>query len=65
MSVKEIETAIAKLSADDLAQLAIWFEEFHAKAWDAQWEADVKARRLDEPARQARKDLAAGKCTPL
>jgi hypothetical protein len=65
MSVEEIEAAIAQLSPEDLAQLANWFGEFHATAWDQQLEADVKAGKLDRLAREAKEDLAAGKCTPL
>ena len=65
MSVEEIEAAISQLSPDDLAQLADWFREFQARAWDQQLEADVKAGKLDQLARQAKEDFAAGKCTPL
>ena len=46
-SVEVIEAAIAPLAPDDLAQLADWFREFQAKAWDQQLEADVKAGKLD------------------
>lgn len=63
MSVEELETAISQLSPDDLARLADWFAEFHAKVWDQQFEVDIKAGKLDRLARQAKKDLAAGKCT--
>ena len=65
MSIKEIETAISQLSPDELAQLAAWFRDYEAGAWDQQLEADVKAGKLDRLARQAKDDLAAGKCTPL
>jgi len=65
MSVEEIKTAISELSPDDLEQLANWFAEFQAALWDQQLEADVKAGKLDELARRAKKDFAAGKCKPL
>jgi hypothetical protein len=65
MSVEEIEAAISQLSSDDLAQLADWFREFQARVWDQQLEADVKAGKLDELAREATEDFATGKCTPL
>jgi len=65
MRVEEIEAAISQLSPDDLAQLADWFREFQARVWDQQLEADVKAGKLDELAREAKQDLATGKCTPL
>ena len=65
MSVEEIEAAISQLSPDDLAQLADWFSEFQARAWEQQLENDVKAGKLDQLARQAKEDLADGKCTPF
>ena len=65
MSVEEIEAAITQLPADELARLANWFAEFHWRAWDQQFEADVKAGKLDDLAHQAKEDFAAGKCKPL
>ena len=65
MSVKEIEAAISQLSPEELGQLADWFSEFQAKLWDEQLEADVKAGKLERLAREAKKDFAGGKCTPL
>ncbi len=65
MSVEEIEAAIANLSPEDLARLANWFAEFQWRTWDQEFEADVKAGKLDDLARQAREDFAAGKCKPL
>jgi hypothetical protein len=65
MRVEEIEATISQLSQDELAQLAHWFAQFHAEVWDREFEADVKAGKLDRFARQAKEDFAAGKCTPL
>ncbi len=65
MRVEELELAISRLSRDDLARLAEWFAEFHAEMWDRQFETDVKAGKLDRLARQAKKDLGAGKCNPF
>ena len=65
MSIEEIEAAITELSPDEVAQLANWFGEFHSGVWDQQLEADIKAGKLDRLARQAKKDFASGKCTPL
>ena len=45
MSVKEIKLAITQLSSTELAELAAWFEEFHAAAWDKQIEKDVESGR--------------------
>jgi hypothetical protein len=65
MSVEEIQTAITNLSPEELARLASWFAEFHWRMWDQQFEADVRAGKLDDLARQAKEDYAAGKCKPL
>ena len=65
MSVAGIERAIEQLPPDDLAQLARWFEEFMAQAWDRQIEEDVQAGRLDALIRQAEQDFEAGRSQPL
>ena len=65
MNVKEIESAIAKLPAAQVAQLAKWFEEFHAKVWDDQLEQDLKAGRFDSLLQEAQQDLDAGRCDEL
>lgn len=57
MDVKEIETAIAQLPPAKVAELAEWFEEFHARIWDGQIEQDLKAGRLDSLLKEAEKDL--------
>jgi hypothetical protein len=46
-TVQDIESAIAKLSRDDLAALRAWFAEFAADAWDRQIEEDARSGRLD------------------
>jgi hypothetical protein len=46
MSVQEIGAAITKLGPDDLAELAAWFEEYQAQAWDEQIARDVRAGRF-------------------
>ncbi|MGA2028977.1 MAG: hypothetical protein ABSG87_02775 [Verrucomicrobiota bacterium] len=46
-SVEEIESAIGKLSRNDLTELESWFAEFTADAWDRQIEADAQSGRLD------------------
>jgi hypothetical protein len=65
MSVKEIKLAITQLSSTELAELAEWFEEFHAEAWDKQLEKDVEAGRLDQLIQQAEAEFEAGQCKPL
>jgi hypothetical protein len=65
MDIKEIESAIAQLPPSELAELAKWFDEFQACAWDAQLEQDVKAGRLDALINRAEQDFEQGNCEPL
>jgi hypothetical protein len=65
MSVKEIETAITRLTPEELAELRNWFYEFDWQRWDEQIERDAKAGKLDSPARKALEDHAAGRTKPL
>ena len=62
-SVKEIEEAVLRLSAAELAAFRAWFADFDAEAWDRQIEDDVAAGRLDALADEALEDLRAGRCT--
>ena len=65
MSSKEIESAIARLSPEDLAQLFAWLDQHYDDAWDRQIEQDSRAGRLDALIQQAGKDFDAGRCKPL
>lgn len=65
MSLDELETAVTKLPAEELAAFARWFEEYLADAWDRRIEADIRAGRLDEAGRRADADFDAGRCKPL
>jgi hypothetical protein len=62
MDVKEIETAIAQLPPAKVAELAEWFEEFHAQLWDTQVEHDLNTGRLDSLLEEAENDLESGRC---
>lgn len=64
-SLQEIESAISKLSADELAAFRVWFAEFDAELWDRQFEEDVAAGRLDKLAERALQHLREGRCTDL
>ncbi len=63
--VENIESQIKELSPEELAALREWFAEFDAEVWDRQFEADVKAGKLDRLAERARRDHAAGRSTKL
>jgi hypothetical protein len=65
MSVQELESAVSQLSVEELAKFTTWFEEFVADAWDREFEADVKAGKLDALGKEADKDFEAGHCKPL
>ncbi len=65
MSIKEIEFAITQLTPEQLSQVTVWFEEFQARAWDKQIEADIEAGRLDKLIKEAEENFKAGQCKPL
>ena len=45
--VEEIAEQVRKLSSSELVEFRKWYAEFDGHAWDRQFEADVKARKLD------------------
>jgi hypothetical protein len=65
MSVKEIETAITRLPAIDLAELMAWLENYHAQVWDEQIEQDLETGRLDALLAEVDKEYEAGLGQPL
>lgn len=64
-TVDEIESAIERLSPEELASLRAWFAAYDARLWDRQLEEDVAAGKLDALADGALKDLHEGRCTDL
>ena len=65
MTVDELETAVTRLSKEELATFSQWFEEYIASEWDRRIEADIRAGRFDAAGERARADYDAGRCTPL
>jgi hypothetical protein len=57
---REYRNQIGEFSAAELAAFREWFVEFDASAWDLQFEANVKAGKLDSLADKALADHAAG-----
>lgn len=57
--VEELEKQIEQLSAVELAEFRRWYAEFDAQVWDRQFEADVKAGKLDALAEKASRPRAA------
>jgi hypothetical protein len=65
MSVEELETAVTRLSKEELATFLQWFQEYIADEWDRQIEADIRAGRFEEAGKRAKADYDAGRCTRL
>ena len=65
MTVTEIESAIKKLSPNEVSKLSKWLEEFEARIWDKQIERDLKNGKLKSLIEEAEKDFAEGNCQPL
>lgn len=59
----EVENQVRNLSGPELAEFRKWYAEFDAQAWDQQFEADVKAGKLDALAEAARQSHREGKST--
>ncbi|MBP7360927.1 MAG: hypothetical protein KBH05_04530 [Nitrospira sp.] len=58
--VEAIEQQIENLSSDELAAFRRWYVAFDAEAWDRQFQADVKAGKLDAIAEKALRDHTSG-----
>ncbi len=65
IKLEEIESAITRLPAEELAKLRDWFEQFTSQHWDEQIERDAKSGKLDRMAEKAREDHKAGRSRPL
>ena len=51
--VEKIEQEIQNLAPEEMTELRRWFAAFDADAWDRQFEADVRAGKLDALAEKA------------
>ncbi len=65
MTVEDIEKAIAKLPADQLARFRVWFEEFDAARFDQQIARDAASGKLNRLAEEALEDLQKGRARKL
>jgi len=63
--VEFIEGQVKQLSREELTEFREWFAGFDAEVWDRQFEADVKAGKLDALAENALRDHLAGRSTKL
>lgn len=63
--IENLEKQIRQLSPEELTEFRRWFAEFDAHLWDRQFEADVKAGKLDAQAEKALRAHASGQSTKL
>lgn len=64
-TVSEITGAVRQLPKRELARFRKWFAEYDAAAWDQQLDRDVNAGRLEKLAREAEREVRAGRATAL
>jgi hypothetical protein len=64
-TVKQIESAILKLSPQEISQLADWVLELDDQRWDEQLEKDIEAGKLDFLAQEALAELESGNCRTI
>ncbi len=62
-TIRDIEDAVQRLSAEERAEFRAWYAEYDAAEWDRRFEADVGAGRLNWLLNEARENLQAGRCT--
>ena len=63
-TIKELESAVQRLSETKFVTFRNWFLEYDARQWDQQFQADAQAGRLDWLAEEARREAEDGHCTP-
>jgi hypothetical protein len=64
-AVEAIESAILKLSPQELGKLADWVLDLDEQNWDKQIERDVMAGKLDFLAKEALEELESGESQML
>ena len=64
-TVEQIESAILKLSPQELSHLADWVLDLDEQHWDEQIELDIVAGKLDFLAQEALAEFEAGNCRTL
>ena len=64
MSVAEIEAAITRLAAGEVAELTTWLETHQERLWDQQIGDDLQAGRLDSILAEVDKKYDAGTGQP-
>ncbi|HEX3937796.1 MAG TPA: hypothetical protein VHX43_09860 [Xanthobacteraceae bacterium] len=65
MTIEDLESAVAKLPPEQLAEFRAWFEAFDGARFDERIERDARAGKLDEFADQATDDFRKGRAREL
>ncbi len=65
MGIQEIQAAIIKLPVQKLVELSTWLEEYQARVWDQQIEADLAMGRLDTILAKVDAEYETGLAQPL
>lgn len=61
IKLEQIQSAIEKLAAEEIAKLREWLDELDERLFDEKIERDAKAGKLDKLADEARANLKAGR----
>jgi hypothetical protein len=64
-TLAQIEAAIGTLPREELRRLKEFIDRRCEDDWDAQFEADVRAGKVDSLAEQAAQEIEAGETEPL
>jgi hypothetical protein len=64
-AVEQIESAILKLSPEELTHLTDWVLDLDEQQWDKQIERDITEGKLDFLAKEAFEEMASGDCLML
>jgi hypothetical protein len=59
--LENIQSLIYELSKEERARLREWFDEFEGDSWDSELDADVKDKKIESAAEQAKQNFTSGK----
>jgi len=65
MSLAELEMEVQNLSPGELSAFTRWLDDYAAKKWDAQFDQDVAAGKLDKLGAKADQAFETGQCSEL
>jgi len=65
MGIVELKNAVKTLPPGELSEFSAWLEDIVSDQWEARFEADVAAGKLDELGRKADEEFEAGRCRAL